>query len=70
MSKSWVSLAFLPFLVACAGTLPGAMAEKQCRVVAQDNTDSHIKVKNECASPADASAVDPLHHSETRPAPQ
>jgi hypothetical protein len=68
MSKSWIALAFLPFVAACAGTPGAQLAQRQCQAVAQDNTDSHIKVKNECAS-TEGSSVDP-HQSQAKPAPQ
>lgn len=70
MFKSWIALAFLPVLAACAGTMPGPQMAQQCKMVDQDNTDSHIKVKNECASPAQGNAVDPQHQVQTEPAPQ
>jgi len=62
MSKSWVALAFLPLVAACAGTAPGVQtAQQQCKMVEQDNTDSHIRVKNECTSRTDGSGVNHLH---------
>jgi hypothetical protein len=58
MSKSWIAFAFLPLLAACAGTAPGPqMAEQQCKAVEQDNTDSHIKVKNECTQSGASSST-------------
>lgn len=71
MSKSWVALAFLPALAACAATTPGAqVAEKQCTNVQQDATESHIKVKTECSSTAEGSSVNQEPQSESKPAPQ
>lgn len=71
MSKSWVVFASLPLVAACAGSMPHAqMAEKQCTNVQQDSIESHIKVKSECTSPSEGSSVDPLHHPDTKAAPQ
>ena len=70
MSKSWIVLAFLPVLGACAGTMQGPKLAQQCKMVEQDNIDSHIKVKSECTSTAEGNAVDSQHPSQTEPAPQ
>ena len=54
MRKSLVPLAFLTLLTACAGApRASAAAAEDCRMVAQDNSDSHIKVRHECSSAAD-----------------
>lgn len=71
MSRSWVALAFLPALAACAATTPAAqMAEKQCTNVQQDSIESHIKVKSECTDVSEGSSVNQQSQSESKPAPQ
>jgi len=54
MHKSLVALAFLTTLAACAG-IPrtAASVADECKMVAQDNSDSHIKVRSECKSEAE-----------------
>jgi len=42
------------------------MAERQCQAVDQDNTDSHIKVKNECTS-SEGSSSDAAHPGSLAP---
>ena len=54
MYKYVVALASMAALSACAGTASGAKtAAEECKMVDHDSTDSHIKVKQECTSPAD-----------------
>jgi hypothetical protein len=62
MSKSWVVLAFLPFVMACAGTPATETAARECKVVQQDTTESLIKVKKECSSTG--TSGDNLHQNE------
>ena len=53
MYKSLVAFAFAALLSGCAGTTQGtASAAEECKIIAQDNTDSHIKVRQECDSAA------------------
>ena len=55
MIKSLVALAFMASLAGCAGTPPtAASVADECKMVAQDNSDSHIKVRRECKDEADA----------------
>ena len=54
MYKSLVALAAVASLPGCAGTTRGAaMTAEECKTVAQDNTDSHIKVRQQCDSPTE-----------------
>ena len=71
MSKSWIAFIFLPFVAACAGTTPATeTAARQCRIVEQDATESHIKLTKECKRVAEqGSSGDSLHH-EAHAAPE
>jgi uncharacterized lipoprotein YehR (DUF1307 family) len=54
MAKSLVALAFVVALAGCAGTPRNAASvSEECKMVDQDNSDSHIKVHRECKSDAD-----------------
>ncbi len=54
MYKSLVALAFVVALAGCAGTTgTAATAAAECKIVNQDSTDSHIKVRRECNPPAE-----------------
>ncbi|HEX6783379.1 MAG TPA: hypothetical protein VF098_01815 [Sphingomicrobium sp.] len=51
MYKSLVALTFVAVLSGCAGTpRNSASLAEQCKMVAQDNSDSHIKVRSDCGS--------------------
>jgi hypothetical protein len=61
MYKALVAIGVVASLSGCAGTSQNAAtAAEDCRTVAQDNTDSHIKVRRDCNSTADAPAPAPL----------
>ena len=62
MYKPLVALASLALLSGCAGTTQGtASAAEQCKMVDQDNTDSHIKVHQQCASPVEEGVTQDAH---------
>jgi hypothetical protein len=54
MFKRLLVLGFLAPLTACAGTTPGLngtkAAAEECKMVDQESTDSHIRVKHECTA--------------------
>jgi len=61
MYKALVALTVAASLSGCAGTTQNAATvAEDCRTVAQDNTDSHIKVHRDCSSTADAPAPSTL----------
>ena len=54
MVKSLVALGFVAALAGCAGTPRTAVTTaEECKMVDQDNSDSHIKVRRECKSEAE-----------------
>jgi hypothetical protein len=58
MIKPLVALTFAAALAGCAGTprMAAASTADECKMVDQDNTDSHIKVHRECKSDAEEPA--------------
>ena len=62
MFKSLVALASAAALAGCAGTAPNAAsAAENCKMIAQDNTDSHIKVARQCNSPDATPSGEPIN---------
>jgi hypothetical protein len=53
MIKSLIAMTFVAALTGCAGTARTASVADECKMVGQDNSDSHIKVRRECTSEAE-----------------
>lgn len=66
MYKPLVAFALAAALAGCAGTAPGAAtAAEDCRTVAQDDTDSHIKVRRDCNSAEEQGSSRPSAQPQT-----